>query len=76
MSRSVDVTGLPDEAIAAVENLVSEFKERSTRENDVPSPFSSREEWRTAIREWASSHSAGESRADWSRESAYAGCGE
>ena len=60
----------------AVEQIVSELKTRSARESVVPLPFASREEWRKAIREWASGHSVGETSADWGRESVYAGCGE
>ena len=69
MIRSVDVTGLPEVTIAAVEQIVSELKTRSARESVVPLPFASREEWRKAIREWASGHSVGETSADWGRES-------
>ncbi len=73
MSRSVDVTGLPDEAIAAVEQLVSVLKKQSAQEGGVPPEFASRDEWRRAIREWAASHADLNTSADWSRESAYAG---
>ena len=76
MIRSVDVTGLGEVTIAAVEQIVSELRARSSGGSGVPSPFVSREEWRKAIREWASSHSVGKTSADWSRESVYAGCGE
>ena len=76
MSRSIDVTGLPDEAIAAVEQLVTLLKKQQAQEGGVPAQFSSREEWRKAIREWAASHPDLSTSADWDRESIYAGRGE
>jgi len=72
-TRSIDVTGLPDDAIAAVEQLVSVLKKQSGPEPGVPAPFSSRDEWRKAIREWAESHHGMSNAAEWDRESIYAG---
>jgi hypothetical protein len=76
MTRSVDVTGLPDEAVAAVEQLVAVLKRQVGLETGLPPGFCSREEWRKAIREWAESHVPGNNSADWDRESIYAGRGE
>jgi hypothetical protein len=71
--RSIDVTGLPDEAIRAVESLIALLR-------NVPSisgpQFSSDAERSKAIREWAESHQSPASAADWSRESIYGGRGE
>ena len=76
MALSIDVTGLPDEAVATVQHLVSELVKRSTPQSGLPAQFASREEWQRAVREWTSSHATAEALVDWSRESAYAGCGE
>jgi hypothetical protein len=76
-TRSIDVTGLPEEAIRAVESLVSLLRgQQGATATAVPPAFSSREEWIKAIREWAESHKPQGTSADWSRESIYAGCGE
>jgi hypothetical protein len=71
--RSIDVTGLPEEAIRAVESLVSLLRPRP---GPSGSAFSSPEEWAKAIRAWAESHKTLGTSADWSRESSYAGRGE
>jgi hypothetical protein len=75
MMRSIDVTGLPDEAIRTVESLVNLLRGQAGTAGG-PTRFSSREEWIKAIREWASSHSSQANSADWSRDSIYAGRGE
>ena len=75
VTRSIDVTGLSDEAVRAVEVLVSQLRGQTTLPGDRPS-FSSPEEWIKAIREWAASHQPEGTSADWSRESIYAGRGE
>jgi hypothetical protein len=71
--RSLDVTGLPDEAVEAIEALVALLRGRS--ETSGPT-FSSPAEWAKAIREWAASCPALGASADWSREGIYAGRGE
>jgi hypothetical protein len=71
-TRSIDVTGLPEEAIRAVESLVGLLRGAAGRAAVLP-PFSSRQEWIQAIREWADSHNPQATAADWSRESIYAG---
>jgi putative addiction module component (TIGR02574 family) len=71
--RSIDVTGLPEGAVRAVESLVSLLRPR-------PGPggpaASSPDEWAKAIRAWAESHELPGTSADWSRESIYTGRGE
>jgi hypothetical protein len=71
--RAVDVTGLPEEAVRAVESLVANL--RAQKENSL-SAFASYEEWSKAFREWGDSHPPVSNPADWSRESIYAGRGE
>jgi hypothetical protein len=69
--RTTDVTGLPEDAVRAMESLVTLLR------GQVPSPvFPSRAEWIEAIREWASGHKSVTTSADWSRQSIYAGRGE
>jgi hypothetical protein len=70
VTRSVDLTGLPEDAVRAVESLVAVLRGHAIRHSAIPE-FASRDEWVQAIREWAASHSAKESEADWSRESIY-----
>jgi hypothetical protein len=69
-TRSIDLTGLPEDAVRAVESLVSALREHATRPSSIPR-FASRDEWIQAIREWAGSHTAKGSHADWSRETIY-----
>jgi hypothetical protein len=71
--RSIDVTGLSDEAIRAVESLIAYF--RGQQGQGGPS-FSSRDDWARAIRQWAESHKPQGTSADYSRETIYAGRGE
>jgi hypothetical protein len=75
VTHSVDLTGLPEDAVRAVESLVAVLREQATRQPGRPA-FSSRDEWVKAIREWAGSHTTKGSEADWSRESIYADCDE
>jgi len=70
--RSVDVTGLPEDAIRAVEAHVAALKMQLTPARQHPS----HEEWSKAFHEWVNSHRERDSFADWSRESIYAGRGE
>ena len=73
LKRNIDVTGLPEEAIRAVQSVISAFREQT----GAGSPgFSSREEWAKAIKRWAESHPMIDKPADDSRESIYAGRGE
>jgi hypothetical protein len=73
--RSIDVTGLPDEAIRAVESLVSLLR-RQPAATGGRAAFSSRAAWSKALREWADSHQPVATPADWSRESIYTDRGE
>jgi hypothetical protein len=67
-SRSVGVTGLPEDAIRAVESLVAAFRVQS---NGAGSHISSADEWSRALRDWAHSHRRLDTAVDWSRESIY-----
>jgi len=69
--RSIDVTGLSEEAIRAVRSLVAQLRDQPARLAGTTS-FSSREEWAKAVREWAESHPKRDTIADDSRESIYA----
>jgi hypothetical protein len=70
--RSVDVTGLSDEAIRRVESLVADFREQANGNIKYRTP----EEWIKALRDWAASHRRLDKPADWSRDAVYAGRGE
>jgi hypothetical protein len=70
--RSVDVTGLPEEAVQAVESLVSTLRKQAT----APTNYTSYEDWSRALHAWVASHKPVSKPADWSRESIYAGRGE
>jgi hypothetical protein len=71
--RQLDVTGLPEEAICAMQSVISLL--RGKPETAHPG-FSSREEWAKAVKQWAESHPRIDNPADDSRESIYAGRGE
>jgi hypothetical protein len=80
-TRSIDVTGLPEEAIGALESLVALLRGQQVPPEQPARlggtiQFSSPEEWIKAMREWAASHQSQDTSADWSRESIYAGRGE
>jgi len=70
--RTVDVTGLPDEAVRVVEGLVSTLRQQARSSLT----HASYEDWSRALHEWAASHKPVSNPADWSRESIYAGSGE
>jgi hypothetical protein len=70
---SLDLTGLPEEAIRAIESLVTLLKARSRLAE--PARLSP-EEWTRSLLEWAESHPQLEAPLDDSRESIYAGRGE
>jgi hypothetical protein len=74
-TRSIDVTGLPDEAVRAVESVVSLLRGRLAPQPGL-APFPSPEQWIRAIRQWAQSHQPQGTSADWGREGIYAGRGE
>jgi hypothetical protein len=75
ITPSVDLTGLPEDAVRAVESLVSVLREHATRQPALHAT-ASRDEWVKAIREWAGSHTPNGSEADWRRERIYADCDE
>jgi hypothetical protein len=70
--RSVDVTGLSDEAVRAVESFVAAFREPANGSGTFRSP----DEWCKALRQWAESHRRLDNPVDWSRETIYSGRGE
>jgi hypothetical protein len=70
--KVIDLTGLPDEAVRAVESLVSLLRGQVAPQGGRAF-LSSREEWAKAVREWAASHEPQSTSADWGRESIYAG---
>lgn len=71
--RTIDVTGLPDEAIRAVELLVSHLRGHQQQERlGGTTQFSSREEWARATEQWAEGHPKRDTLADDSREAIYA----
>jgi hypothetical protein len=73
-ARSIDVTGLPEEAIRAMEVLVSQLRGQPhpPAERGGIGSFRSYEEWSKALREWAESHPRRDTLADDSRETIYA----
>jgi hypothetical protein len=71
--RAIDVSGLPEEAVQALESLVSFL--RTGPAAGLPS-YPSPEEWHKALLEWAEGHPRRDTVADDSRESIYAGRGE
>ena len=72
--RSIDLSGLPEEAIRVVESLVSLLKNQTGLA--APKAALSPEEWVQSLEEWAASHPRLDHFVDDSRESIYAGCGE
>jgi hypothetical protein len=72
--RSIDLAGLPDEAIRVVESLVSLLRNQSGLTS--PKARLSPEEWVHSLEEWAASHPRLDRLADDSRESIYQGRGE
>jgi hypothetical protein len=75
-TRSIDVTGLPEEAVQALESLVSALRSQQPPRQGRIGSFASYEEWSKALREWVQSHPKRDALADDSRESIYAGRGE
>jgi hypothetical protein len=71
-ARTIDVSGLPEEAICAVESIVSLLRAKG----QAPPPFRSVEEWSQTLHAWAASHPRLDRVADDSRDSIYEGRGE
>jgi len=71
-TRSINVTGLSEEAIRAVESFVAALREHA----NGSSAYHSASEWCKALRQWAESHRRLDNPADWSRDAIYAGRGE
>jgi hypothetical protein len=70
--RFINASGLPEEAIQALESLVAPLRGQA---NGKPA-YRSHEEWSKAFHEWVQGHRTPEVLADDSRESIYAGRGE
>jgi hypothetical protein len=70
--RLVDVTGLSDEAIRAIESFVAACREPANGIGANISP----DEWCRDLRLWAASHRQLDNPVDWSREAIYSGRGE
>ncbi len=70
--RTIDVTGLPEDAVRAVESLVNSLREPGNADL-TKAPY---DEWVAAFRAWTESHKPSTDAVDWSRESIYAGRGE
>jgi hypothetical protein len=75
-TKSIDVTGLPDEAVWALQSLVSALRSHQPPRHGQIGSFASYEEWSKALREWVQSHPKRDTLADDSRETIYAGRGE
>jgi len=70
---SIDVTGLPEEAVRAVEAVVALLRGREGTGRTAPPSY---EEWSRALRAWAADHPRLDTLAEDDRESIYAGRGE
>ncbi|MBV9124834.1 MAG: hypothetical protein JO112_15880 [Planctomycetes bacterium] len=69
--RSIDVTGLPESAVWAIELLVSQLRSQKPARLGGTTHFSSYEEWSKAFHEWAESHQPLGISANYDRESIY-----
>ena len=70
-TRSIDVTGTAEEAVRAVESLVSLLRGQQQPGQGGVAAFGSFEEWSKALREWVESHPKRDTLVDDSRESIY-----
>jgi hypothetical protein len=71
-TRSIDVTGLPEGAVQALESLVAVLLHQANGSGVHRSP----QEWCKALREWAESHRRLDNPADWTRDAIYGRRGE
>ena len=71
--RTIDVSGLSEESVRAVESLVSQLRsaEHPPKQAGPFGSYASYEEWSKALREWAESHPKRDTLADDSREAIY-----
>jgi hypothetical protein len=66
--RFLDVTGLPEDTIHALEDQIAALRASRLRPHGA---YSSHEEWSKALREWIDSHPKTDHFVDWNRESIY-----
>lgn len=76
LPRTIDVTGLSEDAIATVEKLVGLLRQQGGPAQSPSPAYTSYDEWSRALHAWAASHSHSAVVLDDSRESIYEGCGE
>jgi hypothetical protein len=70
--QTIDLTGLPEHAVRAVESLVALLRQQANP-SLIRAPY---EEWSRAFHEWAEGHKPQCQPVDWNRESIYVGRGE
>jgi len=72
--RTIDVSGLSEEAVRAVEVLVSQLRgpQHSPTSRRGIGSYRSFEEWSQALRQWVDSHPKRDTLADDSRDTIYA----
>jgi hypothetical protein len=73
MNETVDVSGLSEESVRVVEDLVQSLRSREGEESWC---LRDPEGWSKALREWVESHPKRDIVIDDSRETIYAGRGE
>jgi hypothetical protein len=80
--QSIDLTGLPEEVVRAVQSLVGFLKMQTRPAGAAPASFSSSGEWRSRFNEWMREVTARSGRyppgfvVDDRRETIYEGRGE
>ncbi len=76
MARTVDVSGLTDEAVKAVEAYIAALRAVPTAVEQPAPRTETAEEWVARFTAWVDSHISRNPNMDDSRESIYDGCGE
>ncbi len=76
MSRTIDLTGLPPEAVRVVESLVSMLRDTVAKGTGDQSSTMPANDWAVRLQAWVDSHPKRDIDIDDSRESIYAGRGE
>jgi hypothetical protein len=75
-TRILDVSGLPEETVRAMELIVSQLREHPKPAASAVNPLAEYETWSREFHTWLASHKPLPSEADWSRESIYDDQGE